>query len=383
MKRFVIIYKDLLGPGGIPYETRALMSGLAAEGIQLLALCNLSGINNLDIGTKIINTFNRGDDKEINTLERYGITSLIRALMDANGTSSTYLLIGCRRFEYLIFAVLLRIKRVQCCVFVHGLLTSELLQRGWGGRPKGKVRRFVEICFNQFVDRPLLRIASVSRALSSTEADRLYKLGAKRVFEVADGVDKDWLSQEPVLNQPYNDKLVLLYLGRPEAYQKGLDLLMSATLEVSRSYSVELILAGPDVDLFQQIVLDACGEIPDWVKFTGMVSGEPKAKLFTEADFFVHVSRFEGMAKSVREAVGQGLPVIASYESNFGDWVEHHSMGFATVATFESIRDVILQAAELPNEERTRMRNEAWRFASEQTWQRVASTVISESAAAQ
>src|SRR5689334_20116678 len=38
-KMVVIVYEDLLGDGGIPYETRALMGSLLKKGITSIPLC--------------------------------------------------------------------------------------------------------------------------------------------------------------------------------------------------------------------------------------------------------------------------------------------------------------------------------------------------------
>lgn len=380
MRRFVVIYKDLLGAGGVPYETRALLGGMVAAGAHVAALCHSANRLGLTSGSKVAAEFAKGDDSEPADQMPYGLGPLLRTLRADASCRPVYLLVGCRRIDYLLYALVIRHAGLQCVVFAHGLLSPELRHRGWGGRQKGTLRRLLERCFHHLIDRPLLRAVTATRALSPTEAATLRRLGARSSFAVPDGIDRDWLSPGPLHLTPAPTPLRLLYFGRAEPYQKGLDLLLCALNEVLDERGIELVLAGPDVEGFRRIVTAACGEVPPWIKIVGMVVGDAKAHSLANAHFFVHVSRFEGMAKSVREAVGHGLPVIASYESNFGDWVEQRGMGLATTATVDGIREAAKRALAMTPDEWARMRDEARLFAREHSWHRVALTVIAETA---
>lgn len=87
---------------------------------------------------------------------------------------------------------------------------------------------------------------------------------------------------------------------------------------LARPGAVELVLAVPDEDRFHRVVLEVLGRFPDWVRLAGKVTGRAKWQVMAEAHLLAHVSRFEGMAKCAREAVGRGLPVLASYEPGNG-----------------------------------------------------------------
>lgn len=374
----IVVYGDLLAPGGVPYETRALIGGLTANGAKVTALCDRQDHGGVGAAAPtIITDFDRGDDFAPPTVMRYGLRSVTKMLRSEDARSTVFFLVGCRRPEYIAYARLIRLFGFRSIVFAHGLLAPELLIRGWDGRPKRWLRRQLEHAFQFLVDRPMLRSATMSRALSATEAARLSSLGSTRVLESADGVDRSWLASDLPASSAPRGHLKLLYLGRPEPFQKGLDVLLLAIDTLEDPDTVELILAGPNEDRFQSLVRETLQRIPNWVKVVGMVSGQAKWQLMDEAHFLVHVSRFEGMAKCVREAFGRGLPVLASYESNFGDWVRSTGAGLTTSATVEAVRDTVLRAALVTPLEREAMRQAARLFAIDHSWEKVAARLLS------
>jgi glycosyltransferase involved in cell wall biosynthesis len=378
MKQFVVVYKHLLARGGVPYETRALIGGLEAAGAHVLVLCDQAESSEIDPHTKVINEFDKGDDFAPSRQMPYSFWLLLRSIRAPGTRDRVYLLIGCRRLDYLFFALMIRLGGARFFVLAHGLLAPELLDYGWGGRRKNILRRLLERAFRQLVDRPLLWTANAVRALSATEANRLKALGARVVFDVADGIDRDWVAKAVPDEAPALRPLGLLYLGRPDPFQTGLDVLLLALKGLVSQQAFELVLAGPDVGTFRNAVVDVFGHVPPWIKIIGMVTGPDKLHCLNAAHFFIHVSRFEGMAKSAREAVARGLPVIATYESNFGDWVEQRRMGLATAATTDGVRAALMRALAVSSHEWCSMRNEAIGFAVEQSWASVALRIMLE-----
>lgn len=374
----VVVYDHLLMPGGVPYETRALIGGLVEVGCRVSAMCKNPDRARTSAGSAIIDDFESGDADMPLEVMSYGLGSLSRVLHDSDRRSTVFFLIGSRRAEYLLYASVIRLLGFRAVVFPHGLLAPELLTRGWNGRTKPWLRRQAERAFQLVVDRPVLRYATMARALSSTEAKRLRSLGAGHAIECADGVDRSWLATLPPRTSAPDGTLRLLYLGRPEPYQKGLDIVLRAIDGLDEPDAVELVLAGPDEERFRRIVVETLGHFPGWVKLAGMVRGAAKWQAMAEAHFLVHISRFEGMAKCVREAVGQGLPVLASYESNFGDWVQSSGAGIASAATVDGVRDTILRAMHASPTERAAMRDAARRFALDHSWDKVAARILAE-----
>jgi glycosyltransferase involved in cell wall biosynthesis len=195
-------------------------------------------------------------------------------------------------------------------------------------------------------------------------------LGAARCFVCPDGVDESWVaSPDDFPQREMHDPMRLLFLGRVEPFQKGLDLLVDAVVSTTLPKQVELMLVGPGAEQFHRHMLERRNpEAMAFVSARGAVSGDEKANLFRWADFFVHTSRFEGMAKSVREAAGQGLPILASYESNFGDWADAKTMGIACHANSDSIRCALLRAAQLDAQAYSRLSRGAYEFSRQTSW---------------
>jgi glycosyltransferase involved in cell wall biosynthesis len=105
-------------------------------------------------------------------------------------------------------------------------------------------------------------------------------------------------------------KPTILYLGRLEVHQKGLDTLIETMKRVGAN--VRLVLAGEGKDgrRLQRTVAD-CG-LADRVSFVGPVRGPDKWTLISTADALILPSRFETFGITVLEAMACGTAVIAS-----------------------------------------------------------------------
>lgn len=104
----------------------------------------------------------------------------------------------------------------------------------------------------------------------------------------------------------------LLFLSRLHP-KKGLDLLISAFAALAKEFPEWLlVLAGPDEGGMTAWVRRQVADhrLEDRVVLTGMVSGEMKHALLSQAEFFVLPSYSEGFPMAVAEALGYGLPVV-------------------------------------------------------------------------
>jgi glycosyltransferase involved in cell wall biosynthesis len=108
------------------------------------------------------------------------------------------------------------------------------------------------------------------------------------------------------------------------------------------------------------------------VTVLGSVDPERRRGLMAEADFFVHPSRWEVMARSAREALAAGLPLIATRESNFGDWVAQFEMGIVAAANTEGVASALVAAMDTSAGQRSKMRQNAATFADTHGWSHLA-----------
>lgn len=367
--KFLFVYKHLLSKGGIPYETRAIIRALSSRGCEVLSF---SDTDQSTRSAGVITTFARGSDAHPRQVFPYRVAVIWRHLSGSRGRDLTVVLVGCRRAEYLMVAAACRAFGHRLIIFTHGLKTAQLQKFGWGGRKKSLAERIKERVFSALIDNLVLRQADRVRALSFFEQDELCSIGIKRVFTFPDGIDEDWYSSKRRTRWRTEGKTKFLYLGRPEIYQKGLDLTFLACAEAAENHPLELILAGPDPEEFLDIARSTVGCVPPWVRVLGSVTGNAKVQLMRECDFFLHLSRFEGMAKAPREAIAAGLPLLATRESNFGDWAEIYQFGLTTSLSPSNIKQVIAAACEKSESELCHMSEAAHDFAQNHSWSKVA-----------
>jgi len=117
------------------------------------------------------------------------------------------------------------------------------------------------------------------------------------------GAKRDWARRGP---------LRLLFTGSC-SLRKGLHHLMEALALLERGgVDCELHLAGPEYSVRE---IERIAGVGPRVVHHGLVSHERVAALLGEADLFVFPSLAEGCARSVMEAWGAGLPVVATRSS--------------------------------------------------------------------
>jgi glycosyltransferase involved in cell wall biosynthesis len=189
--------------------------------------------------------------------------------------------------------------RLPIYALVHHPLCDET-----GLAPKERARLFKR-------ERRALELARSVIVTSRHTAARLADFGVpvERMRVVRPGVDgtrrrrKSSFSRVPVL----------LCVASLTA-RKGQDVLLRALARLRR-FAWRLLLVGPVRDAafagrLRRLARDL--RINDRVSFRGLVGSAELARLYQAADLFVLPSHHEGYGIAVAEAVGHGLPVIAS-----------------------------------------------------------------------
>jgi glycosyltransferase involved in cell wall biosynthesis len=103
----------------------------------------------------------------------------------------------------------------------------------------------------------------------------------------------------------------LVFLGRLDVFQKGLDLLLDAFALAAGSCDARLLIAGDGPGLAP--LRKQCDElgISDRVTFLGRVEGAAKWELLASAELVCMPSRFESFGMVALEALACGTPVLA------------------------------------------------------------------------
>lgn len=122
---------------------------------------------------------------------------------------------------------------------------------------------------------------------------------------VPQGVDDKYLRIESAKNPKH-----ILFLGRLDIGQKGIDLLLKAYKQIKSSVDYPLVIVGHGPDEKQVRNLVSKYKLEKKVRLTGPIFGNRKEKLLSEAVVFAVPSRNEGFCIAALEAIAAGVPVV-------------------------------------------------------------------------
>ncbi|MDL5155689.1 glycosyltransferase family 4 protein [Actinomycetospora termitidis] len=128
------------------------------------------------------------------------------------------------------------------------------------------------------------------------------------VAVIGNGVDPVAFTVPPA---PVHARRDVVFVGRIEIAQKGLDLLLDAWAQAADRIDGCLLLAGtgPDEEALRERAREL--GIADRVRFLGWVAGRDKAELVARARIAAVPSRFETFGIVAAEALAVGTPVVA------------------------------------------------------------------------
>ena len=178
---------------------------------------------------------------------------------------------------------------------------------------------------------PLLKVIWRRAEFRTVCSEELAKLGreADTTVEfkvVPNGVEIDRF--KPV-DRPVNAKVKILFIGRlipRKGFQRVVRALPKVRENVTVPFEVEVVGTGA-----AQTELDALAQslgVSDLISYVGTVPYEKLEKAYQYADVFVLTSLSEGMPSVILEAMGCGLPVIASDVGGNNEIVKEGENGF-------------------------------------------------------
>jgi glycosyltransferase involved in cell wall biosynthesis len=263
---------------------------------------------------------------------------------------------------------------VPYCVTVHGGLFRAALRRG----------RLKKAVFHLVFERQYLNRARFIHALSPREAEVIRRRsGNGSVVVVPNGLPPgtDVRATRPdalyASCPSLRNRLVFMFIGRLDPWQKGLDLLIEAFAHADLR-DAGLVLVGPDCRGSRRTLetLAARLGVSAQVVLTGPAFGDDRANLFAAADVFVHPSRWEGLSLSVLAAAAAGKPCLITRQADPMGQLERAEAAIVVDATVSSIADGLRHAAMLPEQERQRMGKHARHVADAHfTWRSIADTL--------
>jgi glycosyltransferase involved in cell wall biosynthesis len=366
--KIVHIYRDCLVEGGVPHQTRQLIAAEAALGHEVFTISNqgpescvrtsprplkhLRVRNNLS-GLRKVQDFladNRPDIAHVTALSIPAHELWIREL---------------ERLD------------LPYVVSPHGLLEPLGLGVQFGAKPNSRAKICLKRAYRLFLDRRLLQRAAAVHAQSSREAELSLRESARDVRVIPMGVDSEWVEENRDKTVRCHAAPTFLYLGRLDLYHKGLDLVLDALDDPNLKKNIKVILAGTDVRNSTAIIRDRIKRRNlRTVELRGGTWGSQKKLLWEEVDFFLNIFRYAGMSRACGEAVGRGIPVIASRESNWGDWADVHSFGVVTKLTREAVLRAFQTCVSIKKARYRELSANAREFACSNSWASVGRQMI-------
>lgn len=173
--------------------------------------------------------------------------------------------------------------------------------------------------FAMFLEARLMPIfyrSSQIVTVSNSSKEEITRLGfpEKNISIIHPGIEKNEVSDTKKNKTP-----IISYLGRLKPY-KNVDIGVKAFKEVvSRHPQAKMIIAGEGESLSSLKALAKDLKIDKSVVFTGKVTEDLKAKIFSKSWVSFQLSQVEGWGITVIEANAYGTPVIASRVNGLKD----------------------------------------------------------------
>lgn len=189
-------------------------------------------------------------------------------------------------------------------------------------------------------EKRMLKQAMAVQVLDPRHEKYIRDLGVKTpVVPVINGLDSNDIPAEDALRWPADGPVRLLFLGRLDAHNKALDLLIDAVAGLPDK-TVMLTLRGPDFGdnaaLNARITRHGLG---DRVRVVGPDFSRTSSQITADSDIVCLPSRFEGFGLSALEAMLAGRVVLVSDVAGIAPYVGAADCGVVIPSTTEGIRD--------------------------------------------
>lgn len=177
-----------------------------------------------------------------------------------------------------------------------------------------KKNRHLKLPYWFLFERKVLNEASSVQVLDTRHAEWLEKLGIKTpVIAAPNGFSPEEVNSEFGLKWRDSTLPSILYLGRMDTYNKGLDILIDAFAEVIKVHDAKLTLQGSghiDRETLEEKVKKL--SLGNRVFFHDADFSKTASSLIAKHDIFCLPSRFEGFGLSAIEAMLAGRVLLVS-----------------------------------------------------------------------
>ena len=313
-------------PGGTTKSVRGLAKSLGKlEEVHILCLGNSKSEWRED--TFIVHRFNKS------YIPRTLPLDLLKFL--SNQKFDLVILNGMFTPEIAILSWWLSQKGVPYIAVPHGPYHPELLKKNW----------FIKGLYKP-IEQYVLKKAKAVQVLSSSHISYLRSYGVDTpVIVVPNGFDPDEVKEAiykvtSEAERKGTDHVSLVFLGRIDAYHKGLDLCIEALSILSKKYqdNIQLIIQGPDwgdKDKLEKLSKDL--GVDHIVHFLPSNYNESPISLIARYDCLILPSRYDGFGFVVLEAMLAKKPIIVSNQAGSAEHVIRAECGITVEPNPQSI----------------------------------------------
>ena len=171
----------------------------------------------------------------------------------------------------------------------------------WGEKLGARSRK------HDMLTAPLQRASGIAAIGTWAERDYAARFPKTPVFNIPYHCDLAPFATEPKA-QREPGTITFLFCGQMIA-RKGLDYLLTAFAALPEN--ARLLLVGREAEL-PQLLASLAPTVRERVRYAGFQAPDALPKFFAQADVFVLPSRYDGWGVVVNQALGAGLPIIAS-----------------------------------------------------------------------
>lgn len=193
-----------------------------------------------------------------------------------------------------------------------------------------------------FLERPMLKQAKLVQVLDIRHQEFLRNLGVKTpVIAVPNGFHPEDVLPESRLEWRQNTSPKLLFLGRIDAHNKGLDLLLEAFAKIvkEKNSNYQLTIQGPDFG--DKKNLEEKGKkllISEKLSFLNPDFSVSPTSIISGCDIFCLPSRFEGFGLSALEAMLSARVLLVSEIGGIASHVKLSGCGVVVKPEIASIK---------------------------------------------
>ncbi|WP_416666465.1 glycosyltransferase [Egbenema bharatensis] len=293
---------------GTRKAVHGLAIGLAHQGASVTVLCEgvQDSLTQTDYGYSIQCFANprSGSYRSVAESASFNIAPGLEPFIRDRQQDSLFILNGIFHRSLYSFGKLLRKYAVPYIVAPHDPYHPAIFKKN----------AHLKLPYWHLIEKPLLNRAIAIQVLDKRHGQWLQRLQVNPpVIEVPNGFSPTDVMAEAALDWRTEGRCKLIFLGRLDAYNKGLDLLLEAFAQVVKTNDVELVLQGPDWGDRSVLKVQATQlGIADRVTFLQPDYDRSPSDIIANHDIFCVPSRFEGFSLSGLEAMLAGRVILIS-----------------------------------------------------------------------